>query len=101
MNWTNHPTLAFFISWVGYLLVLYFIWWAAWRWNVVDRIFAVPMWLFTRMVTRLSKTHPWHGRRFALEDWRRNRTLLTRQCDLLAWCTIICIPSILYRLLTR
>lgn len=96
MNWTN--VFTFIIAWMSLLSLALVVWQAAWRWNAVDRVFAVPMWLFTRLVTHLSKNHPWHGRRFALEDWRRGRTILTRQCDLIAWSILICVPIILYRL---
>ena len=45
----------------------------------LDRIYAAPVWLMTRGIVAVSRSHPWHERRFSLEDWRLGRTPLTKQ----------------------
>lgn len=65
----------------------------------VDRIYAAPVWLITNLTCRfVPKTHPWHKRWFTLEDWRTRRLSLVKQVDAVMWVTLICVPTILYRI---
>lgn len=47
---------------------------------------AIPTWIFTRLLNPfLPATHPWHGRRFTLQDWATNQTALCRIFDWALW----------------
>ena len=65
----------------------------------LDRIYAAPVWLLTRAIVAMSPRHPWHTRRFSLEDWRLGRTPLTKQVDLTMWVCLVCTTFITCRLL--
>ena len=66
----------------------------------LDRIYAAPVWLLTRAIVAMSPRHPWHTRRFSLEDWRLGRTPLTKQVDLTMWVCLVCMGVVIYRLIT-
>ena len=66
----------------------------------LDRIYAAPVWLMTRGIVAVSLSHPWHERRFSLEDWRLGRTPLTKQVDMTMWVSLACMTVVAYRLIT-
>ena len=66
------------------------------RW--LDSLYALPVWLLTRGIVAVSWAHPWHTRRFSLEDWRSRRTSLTKQVDMAMWVSLACVSFLAYRL---
>lgn len=67
------------------------------RW--LDSIYAFPVWALTRAIVAMSPKHPWHGRRFSLEDWRSNRTNVTMNVDMTMWVSLACMSVVLVRLI--
>lgn len=47
---------------------------------------ALPTWLALKAIQRLlPKTHPWHNRKFTLDEWTYGRTLICKLFDLNFW----------------
>ena len=60
--------------------------------------YALPTWLIVQAILPgLHITHPWHGRRFTLEDWSNQRTDLTKVFDTGLWVSAAAIVLLLHR----
>lgn len=59
-------------------------------WRGLVLLSALPGWLFIRFsAPRLPRKHPWHGRKFSLDDWAYGRTTFTKQFDLVMWSVVL------------
>lgn len=60
-----------------------------------DRIFAIPGWILMRIILELVKHHPYHTRRFTLQDWSEHRTNDMRAFDLCFWVLIFTLACVI------
>lgn len=66
-----------------------------------DMFVSLPSWLLVNAITGarlVPKTHPWRGRWFTLRDWTQHSTQLTREFNLVAWVSAVCIAFVLHHM---